>query len=193
MRTPKLICEQCEQTFTRRWNANRHCNNIHHGTYCIILFSQYIANKGKNSLLKLQDKFSEDPNPIRYKKSQFFQAKANPLLEAQFKSSIDPIEDNIDGELLLYDKLDEVGPQYQQLENLLAHVPEQYRRFFLGFILTRALLSENPVAFIQNQLEGFRKAKMRNKMLDDISASIGFNKNITKEFLKMGLKKPRTH
>lgn len=195
MKTPKWICEKCQQTFSRRWNADRHYNNKHDGMiYSVILFREYLASKGNSKLLRLPDKYSENAKQIPYAKNLFFQAKTNPLLEPQFKSSMDPIEDYLDKEILLDDKLHEVAPQYQQLENLLSHIPEPNRRSILGSILTRALNSESPVAFIHNQLERFRWAKTRNRMLDDISASLGFNKNITKEFLKMGLKsKPRTY
>jgi hypothetical protein len=189
MKTPKWICEKCQQTFTRRWNADRHYNNKHDGTlYSVILFKEYLASKGNSKFLRLLDKYSENANHITYPKNLFFQAKTNPLLEPQFKSSIDPIEDYLDKEILLADKLHELAPQYQQLENLLSHIPEPNRRSILGSILTRALNSESPDAFIHNQLEGFRRAKTRNRMLDDISASLGFDKNMTKEFLKMGLK-----
>ena len=78
-------------------------------------------------------------------------------------------------EILLNYKLDEIAPQYQQLENLLSHVPQPNRAFILGPILNMALASENPIAFINNQLDEFRRAKTRNRMLDDISASLGLN------------------
>jgi hypothetical protein len=58
----------------------------------------------------------------------------------------------------------------------------------LGSILNITLNSENPIAFINNQLEGFRKAKPSNRMLYNISLLYGLYKNITKEFLKLGLK-----
>jgi hypothetical protein len=51
-----------------------------------------------------------------------------------------------------------------------------------------ALNDENPIAFIKNQLEGYRRARIRNRMLDDISKSYGWDKNFTEELLKMGLK-----
>jgi len=189
MKTPKWICEKCQQTFTRRWNADRHYNNKHDGTlYSVILFREYLASKGNNKFLRLPDKYSENANQIPDPKNLSFQGKTNPLLEPQFESSIDPIEDYLDKEILLANKLDKVAPQYQQLENLLSHIPEPNRRSILGSILTRALNSESSVAFIHNQLEGFRRAKTRNRMLDDISASLSLNKNMTKQFLKMGLK-----
>jgi len=115
------------------------------------------------------------------------------MLQTKFKLPFDPLESYLDKEILLYHKLDELGPKYQQLENLISHLPHPNRTSLVGSILNTALNSENPSSFINNQVEEFRRAKIRNRMLDDISSSLGFNKNITKEFLKMGLKKPRTH
>ena len=52
-----------------------------------------------------------------------------------------------------------------------------------------ALNDENPIAFIKNQLEGYiKEPETRNRMLDDISKSYGWDKNFTEELLKMGLK-----
>jgi hypothetical protein len=46
MKTPKYICSKCRQPFTRRWNANRHCNNKHYGGIeNIISFTEYIMNQ----------------------------------------------------------------------------------------------------------------------------------------------------
>jgi len=47
-----------------------------------------------------------------------------------------------------------------------------------------ALNDENPIAFIKNQLEGYRRDRIRNRMLDDISKSYGWDKNFTEELLK---------
>ncbi|MGZ5511220.1 MAG: hypothetical protein ACXWFC_12235 [Nitrososphaeraceae archaeon] len=189
MKTPKWICEECEQTFTRRWNANRHCNNKHYGTLdSVILFREYLANKGNNRYLRLSDMFSENNNQIPSQKNLFFQEKTNSRLETKVKIPLHPIEDYQDREILLNYKLDEIAPQYQQLENLLSRVAQSNRTAILGYVLNNALTSENPVAFINNQLEEFRRAKTRDRMLDEISASLGLNKNITKEYLRMRLK-----
>jgi hypothetical protein len=49
-------------------------------------------------------------------------------------------------------------------------------------------LTDNPIKFITSQLKDLRKAKFYNKMLDDASVFLGFNKQSTKEYLKMKLK-----
>jgi hypothetical protein len=189
MKTPKWICEACEQTFTRRWNANRHCNNKHYGMLdSVILFREYSANKGNNRYLLLSDLYSENTYQIPYQKNLSFQEKTNSRLATKFKIPLHPIEDYLDREILLNYKLDEIAPQYQQLENLLSRVAQPKRTPILGSVLNNALNSGNPIAFINNQLDEFRRAKTRDRMLNEISASLGLNKNITKEYLKMRLK-----
>ena len=168
MKTPKWICEACDQTFTRRWNANRHCNNKHYGTLdSVILFREYLANKGNNRFLRLSDMYSENIYQIPYQKNLFFQEKTNSRLETKFKIPLHPIEDYQDREILLNYKLDQLAPQYQQLENLLSRVAQPIRTSILGSVLNMTLNSENPVAFINNQLHEFRRAKTRNRMLDE--------------------------
>ena len=188
MRIPKWICEECEQTFTRRWNANRHCNNIHYGRLdCVILFRHYLSKKGNNRFLHLSDRYSENNNQLFYQENLSFQERIHPMVQTKFNLPLDPLESYLDKEILLYRKLDELGPKYEQLENLFSHLPRPKRTSIVGSILNTAINSENPNSFINNQVEEFRRAKIRNRMLDDISASLGFNKNITMEFLKMGL------
>ena len=189
MKTPKWICEACEQTFTRRWNANRHCNNKHYGTLeTVILFREYLANKGNYRYLRLSDMYSHNTNQIPYHQNLSFQEKTNSKIETKFKIPLHPIEDYLDREILLNYKLDEIAPQYQQLENLLSRVAQPIRTSILGSVLNNTLNSENPIAFINNQLDEFRRAKTRDRMLNEISKSLGLNKNITKEYLKMRLK-----
>ena len=46
MKTPRYICSKCREPFTRRWNANRRCNNKHYGGIeNIISFTEYIMNQ----------------------------------------------------------------------------------------------------------------------------------------------------
>ena len=157
MKTPMWICKECEQTFTRLWNATRHCNNKHYGTReCVILFREYLANKGNNIFLQRSDIYSENSYQLHYQKNLSFPEKINPLLETKYKRPLYSSADYLDKEILLYDKLDKIVPQYQQLENLLSHLPQPKRASFLGPILNDALNSENPTAFINNQLDEFR-------------------------------------
>ena len=189
MKTPKYICSKCRQPFTRRWNANRHCNNKHYGTLdYVISFTEYLVNTENTKFLHLPDNYSKNTYQIPYQQNLSPQEKTTPMLKRIFQTSLDPIEDDDDKVILLYSKLDELTPKYQRLENLLSHLSQPKRTSLLGPILKMALDSENPIAFMNNQLDEFRRSKIRNRMLDDISAHLGFDKNIIKEQLKMGLK-----
>jgi hypothetical protein len=146
------------------------------------------VNKENNRFLLVPDIYSQNTNRISYQQNLFAQEKTNPMLQTIFNTSLPPIVDDEDKEILLSSKLDELAPQYQQLENLLSHLSQPDRASLLGPILNMALNSENPIAFMNNQVDEFRRSKIRNRMLDDISTYLGFNKNIIKEHLKMGLK-----
>ena len=71
------------------------------------------------------------------------------MLQTKFKLPFDPLEFYLDKEILLYHKLDELGPEYQQLENLLSHLSHPNRTSLVGSILNSALNSENPEFFYQ--------------------------------------------
>ena len=89
---------------------------------------------------------------------------------------------------MLSNTLDKIAPQYEQIGNLLSHIHDPQKTWFLGGIISNAVVSDNPIKFINIQLKNLRKAKFYNKMLDDASVFLGFDKQATKEYLKMGLK-----
>ena len=93
--------------------------------------------------------YSQNTNQIPYHQNLSFQEKTNPMLETEFKIPLHPIEDYQDREILLNYKLDEIAPQYQQLENLLSHVPQPNRTFILGPILNIALILRKSCCFYQ--------------------------------------------
>jgi hypothetical protein len=85
--------------------------------------------------------------------------------------------------------MDELAPKYEELENLLSYMPEPKRRGILGGIVSRAIYSDNPVAFINTQLKKWRNATVGNRMISNSSVFLGYNEQLTKEYLKMGIKK----
>jgi hypothetical protein len=83
----------------------------------------------------------------------------------------------------------ELAPMYEELENLLSNMPEPKRRGILGGIVSQAIYSDNPIVFMNTQLKTWRKATVCNRMINNSSIFLGFNKQSTKDFLKMGIKK----
>ena len=98
------------------------------------------------------------------------------------------VDDFTKREMLLSNTLDKIAPKYEEIKNLLSHVPEPNKTKILGGIISRAFYADNPIRYINNQLKDLRKAKFYNRMLDDASVFLGFDKQSTKEHLKMGLK-----
>jgi uncharacterized protein YeeX (DUF496 family) len=98
------------------------------------------------------------------------------------------VDDFTKRELLLLNILDKIAPKYEEIKNLLSHVPEPNKTQILGGIISRAVFSDNPIRYINNQLKDLRKAKLYSRMLADASVFLGIDKQATKEYLKMGLK-----
>jgi uncharacterized protein YeeX (DUF496 family) len=98
------------------------------------------------------------------------------------------VDDFIKREMMLSNTLDKIAPKYEEIKNLLSHVPEPNKTQILGGIISNALVSDNPIRYINNQLKDLRKAKLYSRMLDDASVFLGIDNQATKEYLKMGLK-----
>ena len=90
--------------------------------------------------------------------------------------------------MMLSNILNKIAPKYEEIGNLLSDVPESNKTQILGGIISRALYADDPIEFINKQLKDLRKARFYNKMLNDALSFQVFNKQSTKEYLKMGLK-----
>ena len=186
MKIPKWICIKCEQTFTRKWNAFRHCNNKHGAILeSVIHFREYLMNR-PNSQLSLIPNNALNFNQQPYQQNRYFQEKRiNPHTDTLSK----PIDGYTSDEKLLYNTMFELAPMYEELENLLANMPEPKRRGILGGIVSQAIYSDNPIVFMNTQLKTLRNATVCTRMINNSSIFLGFNKQSTKDFLKMGIKK----
>lgn len=128
-------------------------------------------------------------NQLPYQENLFFPDKStSPSIHQDLGSTPGTIDDFTKREILFSNILDKIAPKYEEIGNLLSHIPEPKRTKILGGILSRALCSDNPINFINKQLKDIRKAKFYNRMLDDASVFLGIDKQSTKEYLKMGLK-----
>ncbi len=186
MKIPKWICIKCEQTFTEKWNALRHCNNKHGVIFeSVIHFRGYLMNK-PNSQSSFIPTNALNFNQLPYQQNRNFQDKRiNPHTDTLSK----PIDGYTSDEKLLYYTMNELVPMYEELENLLSNIPEPNRLGILGGIISRAIYSDNPIVFMNTQLKRWRSATVCNRMINNSSVFIGFNKQFTKEYLKMGIKK----
>jgi hypothetical protein len=189
LKTPKWICNICKQTLTRKWNAKRHCDIKHDGIFdSIISFREYLLTTTTDSNPN-RSFYSHNVNELPYQKRLFFHDKSTKSsLYPHLRSTPDPIDDFTKKEMMLSNILNKIAPKYEEIGNLLSHVPESEKTQILGSIISRALYADDPIEFINKQLKDLRKANFYNKMLNDASVFLGFNKQSTKEYLKMGLK-----
>lgn len=193
MKSPKWICNICKQPLTRKWNAKRHCNTKHDGIFdSIISFREYLTMTTTKiyPILPNQNVYSyKINNQLPYQENLFFQDKARiPSIGPDLRPTQDTKNDFTKREELLSNTLDKIAPKYEEIRNLLSHIPEPKKTQILGGIISNAFYADNPIRYINNQLKNLRKAKFYNRMLDDASVFLGFDKQSTKEYLKMGLK-----
>ncbi|HJT83897.1 MAG TPA: hypothetical protein VJ697_05400 [Nitrososphaeraceae archaeon] len=71
---------------------------------------------------------------------------------------------------------------------MLSHLPQTDKTSFLGKIVFSAIISDNPIRFMNKWIRDLRKAKFHNVMLENVSISLGWDKKTTKEYLKNLLK-----
>jgi hypothetical protein len=102
MKTPRYICSKCREPFTRRWNANRRCNNKHYGEIeNIISFTEYIMNQ-KDSIPLNDGYFKDNGSHQSNVNNHLFFYKSISADNLSFTTLTDPIDDAIDRELLPY-------------------------------------------------------------------------------------------
>ena len=186
MKIPKWICIKCEQTFTRKWNAFRHCDNKHAATFeSVIHFREYLMNR-PNFQSSLIPNNTLNFNQLPYQQNRNFQDK--PI--NQYTDTVsNPIDGYTSDEKLLSNTMNELAPMYEELENLLSNMPEPNRVRILGSIVRQAIYSNNPVVFMKTQLKAWRNATVCNRMINNSSVFLGYNIQLTKHHLKMGIKK----
>jgi hypothetical protein len=192
LKNPKWFCSKCRKPFTRRWNANRHCNNKHSGNLHIISFTDYVIYRQDSNHL---NNFNKENKGYQrnYEKNQVFFDTAISSNNLPFNST-DPLENYIDQELSPYELLSPLAPKYEELRRILDHLPEPSKNLLLGNALASAINSDNPVATMQKKVIEYRKSKSTIMMLNDLTKVYGGNKEFTKLLLKSKAKqKNRYH
>lgn len=196
MKTPKWICSKCRQPFTRKWNANRHCNNKHSGRIeNIISFTDYIVNRTDSSI-PLSRSYKDNNNnhlqlnhqELNVKKHLFLDKSISVNNNLAFNTIDDPVEDLLERELLPHKVLEPVCPIYEEMQSLLDSFPEPYRQIFLKNALISAINSGNPVETMHKKLTEYRKFKTSRMMLNDLASYYGQDKEYIKEWLRLKFK-----
>lgn len=169
MKNPNYICAKCKLPFTRKWNAIRHCNNKHSGINQKD-FASSLNGFNHHSINKKNQTFYDNPVSIN--------SKSTP-------PSLDPFEKFIENELLPYKLLEQLGPNYEEIQRLLDFMPEPNRKILISCILSIAIISNNPLETMSIQLQNLRKNKTTNMMFNDLKSSYGLDNTSMKEFLKL--------
>lgn len=181
MKVPKWICSKCNQPFTRRWNANRHCNIKHSGRIeNIISFTKHIMNSTNSQYSVRLDSFSQNNSQLFNIKTQLF----NDINSSQSNTLNNSLYDANGSKLLSYELLDQLEPSYEEMQRILDGVPEDIKKNTVGYILFTALFSNNPRDSLQKQVNSLRKIKNRGMMINDLSSVYGPNREYAKELLK---------
>jgi hypothetical protein len=184
MKTPKYICSKCRQPFTRRWNANRHCNNKHYGGIeNIISFTEYIMNQ-KDSIPLTGNSKDNSSYQSNVNNNLFFD---NSIFgdNLRYTTFTDPIVDAFDRELLPYEIFEQLGPTYEEMRRILDYVPEDSKKKILGNALSSAINSNHPVDTMNKELIDLRKSASSIMMLNDLASFYGRDKAYIKELLKL--------
>lgn len=188
MKNPKWFCSECRKPFTRRWNAYRHCNNKHAGSLeHVISFTDYIINRQDSNFLNNLNKENKD-HQRNFGKNQVYLDTSFSSHNLPFNSNTDPLEKYIDEELTPYQLLSHLAPKYEEMRNLLGHLPEPAKKILLGNALASAINSNNPVYTMQKKVIELRKSNSIAMMFNDLTKVYGGNKELTKLFLKLKYK-----
>ena len=189
MKKPKYICAKCRLPFTRRWNANRHCNNKHYGEIeNIISFTEYITNRKGSSIYF--NHFYHDNNSYltNVTNAQYFDNTILPHNTIQFSTIKDPFEQIIDNELIPLESLDQLALKYEEMQSMFGDMPEPARTNLIGQTLSSAIQSNNPIETMSKKVTDLRRAKTRAMMLNDLARYYGIDTTTAKEFLKLIMK-----
>ena len=191
MKTPKYLCAKCRMPFTRRWNANRHCNNKHSGAIeNIISFTEYITNQ-KHSSISLNSSSKDNINPQPNVKKQLFfdnQYSAYNNNNLPFNTIDALFDDFIENQLLPYKLLEPLSLEYEEMQRHLGSFPEPQKQALLCDALISAINSNHPKETMQKKLLEYRKMNSSRMMFNDLTAYFGQDKQSIKEFLKLNLK-----
>ena len=140
MKSPRYICSKCRQPFTRRWNANRHCNNKH---FCALenVISNREHNKTTRSILLNHFCKYNKSNSINFK-NQLFLDNLISVNNSRISTLTDLLDNAIEHELLSYERLDQLAPNMKKY-NVFLIFYMNHLEILLGIALSSAINSNN--------------------------------------------------
>ena len=139
-------CDGCNQTFGRKWNAQRHSKTIHSAASVII------SNNTKPQFLSMsQNKY------FNYKKKFDLLNDVGEDLSNEYDNEDYPDIFNLDDEDFKIIKIiDQLIKPYNELEDLLIHQDSKTKAFILSKSFDLSLKSHNPVNSMNEMVELIR-------------------------------------
>jgi hypothetical protein len=194
------LCSFCSKKFSRKWNANRHNNDIHKGLSSIDYRSKKVINALNKPSSKITRGYSVNPkfkqfdnnfeNNI-YSSSRSpppFRSFNNNYLKEKSNKSIYYMNEQ-EKEDFLYRNLEKMSVSFEKLEKLFVEAPYLIMPYnniheILSNIIITALGKPDPVTHIQNKLALYTRLYCRNKLISFVAKSECMDSLAAIEYLK---------
>jgi hypothetical protein len=156
----KYDCSKCNQSFSRKWNAERH-NELKHDDLSIIYDKKIKPTSNSNSNSKLKTK-----NPIYKNKFIQFQSNhtliKNDIFDELFSEYIKLEPD--ENELKTMKIFGQLYQPFEELEKLLDIFDESSKASILSQVFKSCLKSFRPVKSMKDTIEIYRAIKAIDKI-----------------------------
>ena len=158
-------CSKCNQSFSRKWNAERH-NELKHDDLSII--SNKKIKPTSNSKLKTKD-------PIYKNKFKQFRSFQSPIKNDIFDKLYSEYYNSEPNELKTMKIFGQLIQPFEELEKFFDHHDERLKAKILSQIFTSCLNSYRPVKSMKDTVEIYRSIQG----IDKISYYFSKSKRIT--------------
>ena len=194
------ICSFCSKKFSRKWNAERHNNDIHTGLASI----NYRLNKRINALNKPSSKTTRDYTTItkfkqfdhNYENKKYpysaslssYNSYFNNHFKKKSNKSIYYMNEQEKEDYLNW-KLEQMSVPFEKLEKLFVEAPYLIMPYnniqeILSTMIITALGKPDPVIYIQNKLALYTRLYCRNKLISYVAKSEDMDSLAAIEYLK---------
>ena len=198
----KYKCSLCSKRFSRKWNAQRHNNDIHKDIALIKHSSNVKMDSNRQSKIypyglniskfkTANSKFDSEPINFTPRSLSYPFKSFNNCYQNNSKNPNVLMNDDYDDEkeTLLYNNLEKMIIPFEKLAKLFVMMPSLILGSgnidtVLSNIIITALGKYDPAKFIQNYLSFYSRLYYRNKMILCVSRSLKLDFLPTVEYLK---------
>jgi hypothetical protein len=180
MNASGYLCSICLKKYTRKWNAQRHNNDIHKGLAIIdyqLQNGNLTFNKQTNTLLNYSAtfKFNEKQNIFKNNNDISTFKPFNKIYQNKSRTSILFMNEK-EKENYLYYILEQMSVPFEKLEKLLIEKPSLIApniviESFLSTMIIKALGMPDPVKTVHDNLAYYTRLHRRNKMISSVVTS----------------------